>query len=89
MVLVMAAIVPASATTLPIGLVAIAPTSSPVLVMAALVVATASAAVVVRPAITSVVTSEPAASVVLIVSGRVVSVGRRVRTGSGARPRTG
>lgn len=93
-VLIMVAIMPASTSTttttptpLPVGLVAIATTSSPVLVMAALVIASISSTVVVGPPVASVVASETT-SVVLIVPGGIVSVGRSVRTRAGARPRT-
>lgn len=83
----MVAIMPASATTLPIGLVAIA-AASPVLVMAAWVIASVSSTVVVGPPVAPVVASKPS-SVVLIVPGGIISVGRRVRTRAGTRPRTG
>lgn len=86
----MVAIVPASTTTttLPIGLIAIASASSPVLVMTTLVIASVSATVVEGPPVASVVASEPT-SVVLIVPGWIVSVGRRVRARAGTGPRTG
>lgn len=78
---VVLAIVPAPSPTLPVGLVAVAPSS--VLVMAAGVEAAVPASVLVGPAVAPVVASE-ASSVALIVTRRIISVGRGVRTG--ARP---